>query len=117
MFFKQKSKGLKDSLSKAENIKEFRDILSQEEDDNIKDKTIEELEAEGNKVATQHREFKEYRDAVELELSKQDDKEAVNDAIALFNKHELNSDTLEDLANTTSVHLDNEHAFDESSNN
>lgn len=113
---KQKTDSLKDTLSAATNLSEFKDALDNSEDDDTKEQTLKTMEEEGSELAKNYRETTQYSNEVRRAINSMEaDPQAKQDALKLLQDHISNSENLQDTANPQSVHINNEHAFDEDS--
>ena len=111
---------LKSTLNSASNLKEFRDaVINNSDPDNPGTMTsiLDEMESEGNEMAKNYRETKQYGDEVRRAINEMDEEPQVKrDALTLFNDQYGNSEDLAHLANPDSIYVNNENAFDNDSN-
>lgn len=112
----KKSNDLKTSLSSAQNLQEFRAILDDQDDIVNRDNTLKALEDEGNEMAKNYRETSQYNNEVSRIIQSSDEEPQVKqDAIKLLQDQFNNSENLEQVANPNSIYINNENAFDETS--
>lgn len=112
----KKSKTLRDKLNAAQNIKEFRAVIEEEEDTESRDNIFSSMEDEGNEMAKNYRETSQYNSEVRRVLNGMDvEPQIKHDAMELFQSQFDNSENLEQLANTNSIYVNNANAFDEDS--
>ena len=115
---KTKTNNLKDALKSAANLSEFKDVLANQDELEFRDKVLKELEDEGNELAKDYRETTQYNDEVARVINESDaDPQTKQDALQLLQDQFNNSENLKELANPNSVHVNNENAFDEVSEN
>lgn len=111
---------LKSTLNSASNLKEFRDaVINNSDPDNPGTMTsiLDEMESEGNEMAKNYRETKQYGDEIRRVINEMDEEPQVKrDALTLFNDQYDNSEDLAHLANPDSIYVNNENAFDDDSN-
>lgn len=113
---KKKSDDLKVSLNAAQNLQEFRGIIDTQDDIENKDRVLKELEDEGSEMAKNYRETSQYNNEVRRVLNESDAEPQVKqDAMKLLQDQFSNSENLEQLANSNSIYINNENAFDEDS--
>lgn len=113
---KKKSDDLKVSLNAAQNLQEFRGIIDTQDDIENRDKVLKELEDEGSEMAKNYRETSQYNNEVRRVLNESDAEPQVKqDALKLLQDQFNNSENLEQLANSNSIYINNENAFDEAS--
>jgi len=113
---KRKSDDLKTSLSNAQNLQEFRDIIDTQEDTENRDKVLSELEDDDNEMAKNYRETSQYNNEVRRVLNNSDaDTQTKQDALKLLQDQFDNSENIKQLANPNSIYINNENAFDEDS--
>lgn len=113
---KKKSDDLKVSLNAAQNLQEFRTILDSQDDVENRDRTLKALEDEGSEMAKNYRETSQYNNEVKRVLNESDAEPQVKqDAMKLLQDQFSNSENLEQLANSNSIYINNENAFDEDS--
>lgn len=110
---KKKQNSLKDKLTSANSLSEFKQALNEEKDPSIKEEVLKDLENESNEMAKNYKETSQYEDEVrkaidELPYVEPEDKER---ALKLFQDQIENSSTLEELANPNSIYINNEDAF------
>lgn len=109
---KKKSDNLKDKLTNATNLSEFRQILDIESDNIIKEETLKDLENENNALAKNYREIKAYNTDVQRAINSLDEDPTIKaDALKLLQDQYNNSSTLEEIANPNSIYIDNEGAL------
>lgn len=114
---KRQSDNLKSSLNEASTLNDFRNIIDEQDDTENKDKVLAEMEDEGNTMAKNYREASQYYTEVEKSLNESNiDPQTKQDAIKLLQDQFNNSENLEQLANSNSIYINNENAFDEDSN-
>lgn len=114
---KKKSDDLKTSLSSATTLKDFRAIVDTQDDAENRDKVLKELEDNGNAMAKNYRETSQYNTEVRRVINESDaGPQTKQDAMKLLQDQFSNSDNLEQLANSNSIYINNENAFDEESN-
>lgn len=112
----KKSKTLRDKLNAAQNIKEFRAAIEEEEDTESRDNILSSMEDEGNEMAKNYRETSQYNSEVRRVLNGMDvEPQVKQDAMELFQSQFDNSENLEQLANPNSIYVNNANAFDEDS--
>lgn len=113
---KKKSDDLKVSLNTAQNLQEFRGIIDTQDDIENRDRVLKELEDEGSEMAKNYRETSQYNNEVRRVLNESDAEPQVKqDAMKLLQDQFSNSENLEQLANSNSIYINNENAFDEDS--
>lgn len=113
---KKKSDDLKVSLNTAQNLQEFRGIIDTQDDIENRDRVLKELEDEGSEMAKNYRETSQYNNEVRRVLNESDAEPQVKqDAMKLHQNQFSNSENLEQLANSNSIYINNENAFDEDS--
>ena len=113
---KRKSDDLRTSLYNAKNLQEFRSIVDSQDDIENRDRVLNALEAEGNERAKNYRETLQYNNEVRRLINESDaESQAKQDAIKLLQDQFSNSENLEQIANPNSIYVNNENAFDESS--
>ena len=113
---KKKSDGLKASLNATQNLQEFRTILDSQDDTENRDRVLKELEDGGSEMAKNYRETSQYNNEVRRVLNESDAEPQVKqDAMKLLQDQFSNSENLEQLANSNSIYINNENAFDEDS--
>ena len=108
---------IKTSLNAATNLSEFRKVVDDNIDDieNLND-ILDELENEGSEMAKNYRETSQYNNEVRRVLNESDAEPQVKqDAMKLLQDQFNNSENLEQLANPNSIYINNENAFDDSS--
>lgn len=112
-----KLSNLRNKVITAKNLKEFDVALNSETDSSIKSELLDTLEKEGDVRAKNYREIKSYKEAVIEELEDAPiDEQTKNDALKLLQDQADNAESLEDISNTESVHINNDTAFDEEEN-
>lgn len=112
----KKTNDIKQSLSSAQNLSQFRDILDNEDDQVIKESTLKTMEDEGSEMAKNYRETTQYHNEVKKVLNLIDeDPQVKQDALKLINDQFNNSENLQQLGNPNSIYINNENAFDEDS--
>lgn len=112
----RKSKTLRDKLSAAQNMKEFRAAIEEEEDIENRDNILSSMEDEGNEMAKNYRETSQYNSEVRRVLNGMDvEPQVKQDAMKLFQAQFGSSENLKQLANPNSIYINNENAFDEDS--
>lgn len=112
----RKSNDLKASLNAAQNLQEFRAILDSQDDIENRDNTLKALEDEGSEMAKNYRETSQYNNEVRRVLNESDAEPQVKqDAMKLLQDQFNNSESLEQVANPNSIYINNENAFDETS--
>lgn len=112
----RKSKTLRDKLSAAQNMKEFRAAIEEEEDIENRDNILSSMEDEGNEMAKNYRETSQYNSEVRRVLNEMDvEPQVKQDAMKLFQAQFGSSENLKQLANPNSIYINNENAFDEDS--
>lgn len=112
----RKSNDLKASLNAAQNLQEFRAILDSQDDIENRDNTLKALEDEGSEMAKNYRETSQYNNEVRRVLNESDAEPQVKqDAMKLLQDQFNNSENLEQVANPNSIYINNENAFDETS--
>lgn len=105
----KKSKSLKERLTSARDLSEFREALNSEEDSNIKDETLKNLENEGNQLVKDYKEVNNYNKEVQKAINKLDEPHNVKmDALKLFQEQFNNSNNLSEIANPNSVFIDDD---------
>lgn len=108
----KKSNDLKSRLIAATNLSEFRQVLNEEEDDNIKYETLNTLEEENYEMAKNYREVNAYNNDVQRAISSLEDSPIVKaDALKLLQDQFENSSNLSEIANPNSVYVDNADAL------
>lgn len=112
----EKRKTLRDNLSNAKNLNQFRDTLDQEDDSTLKDSLLTELESEGNQMAKNYRETRQYSDEVTNNLnnqlnSQEESQETVQDAMALWKRQTDKAQNLEQIANPNSLDINDPNSF------
>lgn len=110
---KKQNAELKDQLSKARNMSEFRNTFGDYDKEGVdKNSVIDEMVSEGHEMAKNFKEMSKYRDRVirAIQLNNKLTDQQRNDAVALFNSVYNQSTTLEYLANH------NSSAYSEESN-
>lgn len=113
---KKKSDDLKASLKNAKNVREFREILDKEDDEETRNKVLKELEDEDNKLAKNHKELNQYHREVQRAINESDaEPQAKQDALTLLRDQYNNSEDLQQVANPNSIYVNNTNAFDEES--
>ena len=112
----RKSNDLKASLNAAQNLQEFRAILDSQDDIENRDNTLKALEDEGSEMAKNYRETSQYNNEVSRLIQASDAEPQVKqDAMKLLQDQFNNSENLEQVANPNSIYINNENAFDETS--
>lgn len=112
------SNTLRTSLDSASNLREFRDIVSNQDNTETTDKVLKEMEDEGNEMAKNYRETTQYNREVSRVINESDaDPQIKEDALKLLQDQFNNSENLNELANPNSIYINNENAFDDVSEN
>lgn len=112
---KQKQ-SLRDKLNSASTLSEFRAILDEEENTSLKDVTLRDMEIDNNTMALSHRAVSQYdNDFIKALMDSDAEEQTKQDALKLWKSHYENASSLEQLVNPSSLHLNNENAFDDSS--
>ena len=112
-----KNSDFKNKLLNAKNLTEFKNILNEEQDDNIKKNVLSELKTEGNQLAKNHEDINKYNAEIQraIDEMQDEDDDTKNDAKELFRPQFERAEKLEQIANPTSIYMQNQNAFDESS--
>lgn len=109
---KKKSNSLRDRLTSATNLTEFKEALNAEEDTVIREETLKALEEEGNELAKNYKEVNAYNTDVQRAINSLDVDSTIKvDALKLFQDQFENSSTLEEIANPNSIYVDNTDAL------
>lgn len=112
----EKNLTLKESLSRATTLPEFRDALSQETDVDTKENVLKDLENEGNEIARDYREVAQYDRELKRALNELGETDQVaQDALNLWQEQIDSAENVTQLANPNSVYVNNEDAFLEAS--
>ena len=107
-------KSIKDGLKTSTNISEFRDLFSvSDNSDEIKEKALESLIAEGNPIAKTFKELRDYDNEVTDSLFSEEDYDTARDARELFRTMYNKSQNLAELSSTDSGYIDDTYIFDE----
>ena len=108
-----KAKGLRKRLLETTTLKDFRNIVNNDDSDaQIKNEAIESLANEGNEVAKNYKEVNTYNAAVRRAIDSLDETTDVkNNALTLFNLQYENAENLQDIANPNSVYVDDHLAL------
>lgn len=95
------TKDLRESLSVAKNMQEFRDYLNKEDDSEVRQKVLDQLVQENNPLAKNYKDINNYTKQVQRALSdSQFSPQAIADAMTLFEDEVGNFETVEDLLKT-----------------
>lgn len=109
---KQKLAKTKDALLAATNLQEFEEALNTEPDISKRQQILSKLESEGNKMAKDYREVREYNREVLGIIDKQPiSAKAREDAQELLRIQYNNSNNLEEIANPDSPFINNPEAL------
>lgn len=105
----KKVKDLKDNLSKATTIADFKNIYDSHEDDKQKKDAVNELVESGHEVAKKFKELREFRKEVieNIHLNGNITPEQRTNAITVFNSRMNNSNSLEEVSNLSTLTADN----------
>lgn len=108
-------KSIKDDLKTSTNISEFRDLFSiSDNSDEIKEKALDSLIAEGNPIAKTFKELRDYDNEVTASLFSEENYDTARDARELFRAMYSKSQNLAELSSTDSGYIDDTYIFDES---
>ena len=112
---KQEVAKTKDAALAATNLNEFREALNNEPDAAKRQKILDELENEGNKMAKDYKEVQMYNSEVSRAIDRQPiSPEAKANAQELLRTQHENANNLEEMANPNSVFINNpESLYDE----
>lgn len=115
--FKQETKKtLRDKLSSATSISEFKEIFNEEENEDTKDGVLSDLIDEGNQVAKNYKETTQYDTELRLALSQLGETDqTTQDALSLWQEQVNLAENLEQIAYSDSVAINNDEAFMEGS--
>ena len=109
---KKKSNSLRDRLTSATNLTEFKEALNTEEDTVIREETLKALEEEGNELAKNYKEVNAYNTDVQRAINSLNEDPVIKaDALKLFQDQFENSSNLEEIANPNSIYVDNADAL------
>lgn len=109
---KKKSNSLRDRLTSATNLTEFKEALNTEEDTTIKEEALKALEEEGNELTKNYKEVNAYNTDVQRAINSLNEDPVIKaDALKLFQDQFENSSTLEEIANPNSIYVDNTDAL------
>lgn len=107
-------KSIKNDLKTSTNVLEFRDLFTvSDNSDEIKEKALESLIAEGNTLAKTFKELRDYDNEVTDSLFSEEDYDTARDARELFNIMRRKSQNLAELSSTDSGYIDDTYIFDE----
>lgn len=108
----RRTDNLKSRLLATDNLPVFRQVLDEEDDVTLKEKTLRTLEDEGNETAKNYREVTAYNTDVQRAINSLDENSTVkSDALRLFQGQFENSNNLNEIANPDSVYIDDEIAL------
>lgn len=109
----KKTSTLREALSSAANMQQFREAINNAEDVETRDKVLSEMEAT-SPLAKQYKDIENYKTEVRKALSLlKEDSLTTSDALKLLEDQYTGSSSLEEMANMDSVFLRDDHAFDE----
>lgn len=107
---------LRQKLDKASSVSEFRQILNDEQDTNVKESVLKAMESEGNQMAKNYKETLQYNNEISKALNGLGETDQVSqDAMTLWQEQFNTAENLEQLANPNSIYINNEDAFLEDS--
>lgn len=112
----EKSKSLRDKLSTAATVKEFEAALAQEEDRELSKGIIEDLINEGNEVAKNYKDTRQYDYELQRALNQLGEtSQVVQDALALWKAQTDRAENLDQISSLDTLAINNEEAFVEDS--
>lgn len=102
----------KSRLANAQNVAEFRQLYNGEQDAVVKNQALTELDAENNANAKNFKEIQQYDNEVVKALNTLGENDAViQDAAALWQAQLNSSNTLEEVANPSSIFINDDQFF------
>lgn len=112
----EKRQTVREALSNAKSLSEFREALAQETEPDVKEGVLRDLDSEGNQIAKNYRETEQYNRELKKAFNELGETDQVSqDAMALWQEQFSASENLEQLANPNSIYINNEDAFLEDS--
>lgn len=113
----KQSNDLRQALSNAQNMQQFREAVSSSEDPATTESILQEMEDGGSQIAKNYKEVEQYNKEVKRKIDESGASEQEKqDALKLLQDQYNYSESLEQIANPNSVFVTNENAFDEESN-
>lgn len=113
----KQSADLRQALSNAQNMQQFREAVSSSEDPATTESILKEMEDEGSQLAKNYKEVEQYNREVKRKIDESGASEQEKqDALKLLQDQYNYSESLEQIANPNSVFVTNENAFDEEAN-
>lgn len=108
------TQSLREKLAGAKGISEFGEILDEADDDSIREGVIADMINEGSKVAKNYKEVSQYSKDVEQALAELgEDEQTTQDALTLWNDQREIAENVDQIANPSTVAINNSQAFAE----
>lgn len=108
------TQSLREKLADAKDISEFGEILNEADDDSIREGVIADMINEGNEVAKNYKEVSQYSKDVEQALTALgEDEQTTQDALALWNDQKEIAENVDQIANPSTIAINNSQAFAE----